>query len=61
MTKAEIPEPPEAVKNGNGSVEIWKAIFENRLLILSEVAGMKVEIRVLAALVLATAIGSKLL
>lgn len=63
--KMEVPEPPEAVKNGGGgSLEIWKAIYENRAHVIGEIAGIKSEIRVLGAVVLllaAAVIGGQVL
>lgn len=51
--KMQVPEPPEAVKNGGGgSLAIWKAIYENRAHVVGEIAGLKGEIRVLGAVVL---------
>lgn len=48
----QIPEPPDSVKNGNGAVEIWKAIFENRELFLVAIAGVKAEMRYLGIVVM---------
>lgn len=61
MTKTKIPEPPEAVKNGDkGHKEIWDAIWGVRVL----VAQMQTEVRLLGALVLilaATVVGHTVL
>ena len=54
MTKSsKIPEPPEAVKNGsNGLLEVWTAVWEHRIEVAKDIAGIKGEVRVLIAVVL---------
>ena len=49
MSKQKAPEPPDAVKNGDGSArEIWNAIWGNRVLI----EGIRTEVRLLGVIVL---------
>ena len=54
MTKSsKIPEPPKAVKNGsNGLLEVWTAVWEHRIEVSKDIAGIKGEVRVLIAVVL---------
>lgn len=49
--KQEIPEPPDAVKNGDGSqLKIWEAVWEMRIHFAEQIASIKSDMRWLGAI-----------